>query len=173
MAASTCWNCKPCSIRFRRRRWCRSPCAVLVRFSPASYRHSARSMSSPSACCAVALGKSAFDPVAAWPCTLGSGRCWPASMRHRSELGRSQNDPALWQWRVSGVFNQPNVATVNLPSVIFVALALIPKCLAMVTCQFATLAVLLIVGQPSHAQTPPAWLTDRRCMPYCFPAPAE
>ncbi|WP_184048785.1 TniQ family protein [Paraburkholderia sp. MM5384-R2] len=33
--------------------------------------------------------------------------------------------------------------------------------------QFATLAR-LDDGRLSHLQTPPAWLADRRCMPYCF-----
>ena len=33
--------------------------------------------------------------------------------------------------------------------------------------QFATLAR-LDVARLSHIQTPPAWLADRRCMPYCF-----
>jgi hypothetical protein len=33
--------------------------------------------------------------------------------------------------------------------------------------RFATLAR-LDDGRLSHMQTPPAWVTDRRCMPYCF-----
>jgi hypothetical protein len=33
--------------------------------------------------------------------------------------------------------------------------------------RFATLAR-LDDGRLSHIQTPPGWLTDRRCMPYCF-----
>ncbi|WOD14162.1 TniQ family protein [Paraburkholderia kirstenboschensis] len=33
--------------------------------------------------------------------------------------------------------------------------------------RFATLAR-LDDGRLSHIQTPPAWLADRRCMPYCF-----